>query len=81
MTRTLISAHAVWPHGRRHSMAKAMARACAWAWRKARHWAITARRPAAQTDPLWEFHAEAGAPEGALYVNGELVGHVGVKRL
>jgi hypothetical protein len=29
-----------------------------------------------------EFHAEAGAPEGALYVNGRLVGHlVGVSRL
>jgi hypothetical protein len=29
-----------------------------------------------------EFHAEAGAPEGALYVNGELVGFVaGVNRL
>lgn len=23
-----------------------------------------------------EFYAEAGAPEGALYVNGELVGHL-----
>ena len=31
---------------------------------------------------LLEFHAEAGAPEGALYVNGLLVGHVtGVTRL
>lgn len=29
-----------------------------------------------------EFHAEAGAPEGALYVNGQLVGHLpGVRRL
>ena len=29
-----------------------------------------------------EFHAEAGAPEGALYVNGRLVGHLeGVNRL
>jgi hypothetical protein len=29
-----------------------------------------------------EFHAEAGAPEGALYVDGQLVGHVmGVTRL
>jgi hypothetical protein len=31
---------------------------------------------------LLEFHAEAGAPEGALYVNGQLVGHLtGVTRL
>jgi hypothetical protein len=29
-----------------------------------------------------EFHAEAGAPEGALYVNGRLVGRIeGVTRL
>lgn len=29
-----------------------------------------------------EFYAEAGAPEGALYVDGRLVGHVsGVNRL
>lgn len=29
-----------------------------------------------------EFHAEAGAPEGALYVNGEFIGHLpGVNRL
>jgi hypothetical protein len=32
--------------------------------------------------PSLEFHAEAGAPEGALYVDGELVGYVpGVTRL
>ena len=32
--------------------------------------------------PLYEFHAEAGAPEGALYVDGVLVGHLhGVSRL
>ena len=33
-------------------------------------------------DAVIEFHADAGAPEGALYVNGQLVGHVlGVQRL
>lgn len=33
-------------------------------------------------DPVVEYHADAGAPEGALYVNGTLVGHVlGVTRL
>jgi len=32
--------------------------------------------------PVLEFHAEAGAPEGALYVDGRFVGHiVGVRRL
>ena len=34
------------------------------------------------TEPVLEYHGEAGAPEGALYVNGQLVGHVlGVTRL
>lgn len=33
-------------------------------------------------DLVYEFYAEAGAPEGALYVNGELIGYVpGVTRL
>jgi hypothetical protein len=32
--------------------------------------------------PLLEFHAEAGAPEGALYIDGRLVAHLaGVRRL
>ena len=36
----------------------------------------------APTERVLEFHGDAGAPEGALYVNGELVGHVlGVTRL
>ena len=38
------------------------------------------RGPALQ--PVFEFYAEAGAPEGALYVDGNLVGHLtGVTRL
>lgn len=36
----------------------------------------------AATERVLEFHGEAGAPEGALYVNGQLVGHLlGVTRL
>ncbi len=36
----------------------------------------------APIERVLEFHADAGAPEGALYVNGQLVGHVlGVTRL
>lgn len=32
--------------------------------------------------PLIEFHAEAGAPEGALYVDGQFVGRLpGITRL
>ena len=38
--------------------------------------------PVEPVDQRLEFYAEAGAPEGALYVNGLLVGHVaGVTRL
>ena len=50
---------------------------------RAAHRLAAERRP----DPSWiypmvEFYAEAGAPEGALYVNGRLVGHIeGVTRL
>jgi hypothetical protein len=33
-------------------------------------------------EPVLEFHGDEAAPEGALYVNGQLVGHVlGVNRL
>ena len=39
-------------------------------------------RVAEGLDPVLEFYAQAGAPEGALYVNGKLVGHLpGVSRL
>lgn len=35
-----------------------------------------------EPEPWTEFYADAGAPEGALYVNGKLVGHIeGVTRL
>jgi hypothetical protein len=37
------------------------------------------RRPA--PDATVEFHADAGAPEGALFVDGELVGYLDVRRL
>jgi hypothetical protein len=39
-------------------------------------------RAAAAADPVLEFYAEAGAPEGALYVDGRLVARLpGVQRL
>jgi hypothetical protein len=42
--------------------------------------ARTSRRPPGEM--VYEFYAEAGAPEGALYVDGKLVGYVpGVTRL
>ncbi|KNZ31273.1 MAG: hypothetical protein AD742_17885 [Methylibium sp. NZG] len=43
--------------------------------------ALPAARRAVAAQQL-EFHAEAGAPEGALYLDGKLVGWLpGVKRL
>ena len=42
---------------------------------------LHARQRRSQQDVSVEFHAEAGAPEGALYVDGELVGYVDVRRL
>ena len=39
------------------------------------------QRRSSQHDVSVEFHAEAGAPEGALYVDGVLVGYVEVRRL
>ncbi|MFO1264972.1 MAG: hypothetical protein U1E84_16855 [Rhodoferax sp.] len=39
-------------------------------------------RPVASMPAVYEFYAEAGAPEGALYVDGVLVGTIpGVTRL
>ncbi len=47
----------------------------------AAHLASSTAHAAAQ-EPTLEYHAEAGAPEGALYVNGQLVGRLtGVARL
>jgi hypothetical protein len=42
---------------------------------------LHARQRRSQHDVNVEFHAEAGAPEGALYVDGELVGYLDVRRL
>ncbi|MBQ1764097.1 MAG: hypothetical protein IIZ92_14490 [Aquincola sp.] len=52
--------------------------------RAARSLALSSPRPRAprQGDPVVEFYAEAGAPEGALYVDGQRVGTLhGVSRL
>ncbi len=43
---------------------------------------VAMRPPARTVEAVIEFHGDAGAPEGALYVDGQLVGHVlGVNRL
>lgn len=39
-------------------------------------------RLSAQTEPVLEFHAPEGAQAGALYLDGQLIGHIeGVTRL
>lgn len=44
--------------------------------------AAAAQPPVPELPPVLEFYASAGAPEGALYLNGELVGTLpGVMRL
>jgi len=44
--------------------------------------AVPAPEPAAPRPAVLEFYADAGAPEGALYLDGELVGWLpGVRRL
>jgi hypothetical protein len=43
---------------------------------------MVAPRAPLESDPRFEFYAEAGAPEGALYVDGRFVGWLpGVSRL
>ena len=37
--------------------------------------------PPPADQPLVEYHGQAGAPEGALYVNGEFIGRLEVDRL
>lgn len=44
--------------------------------------AVQSPAAARELPPVLEFYADAGAPEGALYLNGELVGRLhGVRRL
>lgn len=64
----------------RHVAAGALRSASALLARLARRLAGSAVRR--RSDPRLEFYAEAGAPEGALYLDGQLVGWLqGVNRL
>ena len=69
----------------RHAIARVLRAASAVLARHAREVArplhAKQRRIAAQADPVVEFHADAGAPEGALYIDGRLVGYLDVERL
>ena len=69
------------PAGARHLLAVVLHAASAWLARAARRLAGPERAPVA-APPQLEFHAEAGAPEGALYADGVLVALLpGVQRL
>lgn len=64
----------------RHAAAGALRSASAVLARLARRLAVSSAKR--RTDPQLEFYAEAGAPEGALYLDGQLVGWLrGVNRL
>ena len=69
------------PHGAARQLAAAMLqRASAALARLAAALALEAAPD--RSEPIVEFHAEAGAPEGALYIDGKLVGWIaGVNRL
>ena len=62
--------------------AAASLRSAAWVLRRMARALRKRGRVASSVDPVFEFYAQAGAPEGALYVDGKLVGHLsGVSRL
>ncbi len=64
----------------RHAAAGALRSASAVLARLARRLAVST--PRHRNDPRLEFYAEAGAPEGALYLDGQLIGWLpGVTRL
>ena len=67
----------------RRAVARMLRAASAALARQARHVdrPLHARRRRSDYEPLVEFHAEAGAPEGALYVDGRFVGTLDVRRL
>ncbi|GAB4039773.1 MAG: hypothetical protein Fur0014_09750 [Rubrivivax sp.] len=68
------------PAGLRRAAARALRHAA----RRLLGWAhrLTAERREPAHEPVLEFYAEAGAPEGALYVDGRRVGVLpGVTRL
>jgi hypothetical protein len=66
----------------RHHLVSALLHASALLLRVAVRLQQHPRRAAAPPLETFEYHAEAGAPEGALYVDGRLVGWLdGVPRL
>ncbi|GCL65752.1 hypothetical protein [Pseudaquabacterium pictum] len=66
----------------RQLAARALRQSSRWLARLARQIAMRRSLARARRAPELEFYAEAGAPEGALYLDGELVGYIpGINRL
>lgn len=91
MTRSKVPM-AMTPHGTRptgttptpvrHAVAFVLRAAGAALDRLAERVAVPSAAPATAADSAFEFYAQAGAPEGALYVDGQFVGWIhGVQRL
>ncbi|HJV59643.1 MAG TPA: hypothetical protein VJ743_01800 [Albitalea sp.] len=69
-------------HPARRATAASLRAASALLAHLARRVAVPTPPPAEPLPAVLEFYADAGAPEGALYLNGRLVGWVpGVRRL
>ncbi len=70
-----------WTDRVRRLVARGLRRAGASLAQLARQWSRTSEEAVPQ-QPVFEFYAEAGAPEGALFVDGQRVGVLeGVRRL
>jgi hypothetical protein len=67
----------------RRALARLLRAASAALARQARHIdrPLHARLRRSPGEPVLEFHAEAGAPEGALYIDGRFAGTLDVTRL
>ena len=77
-----LSPRPAWTHPARRLAAASLRSASALLARLARRLSVPAAAPVQRLPSRLEFYAEAGAPEGALYLDGQLVGWVaGVKRL
>jgi hypothetical protein len=71
-----------WTYPLRRLLAASLSRTSALLARLAQHMAVPAVPDVKRAPEVLEFYAEAGAPEGALYLDGKLIGYLpGVKRL
>jgi len=71
-----------WTYPLRRLLATSLAQVSGVLARLAQHLAVPAVPELRRAPEMLEFYADAGAPEGALYLDGQLVGYLpGVKRL